>query len=183
MNPLLKGAVGRAAARAVQAAAKLSGAPSRPLNQAERGLAEPIFENSLDLFKVTVRAPVKGLVGITGRAFVIEDAIFVPAAYLPLAPPVLIHELVHVWQHQHGGHGYIADSLHAQFLGEGYALARAAAEQRPWYALNCEQQATLIEEAFSQGFFTGKPVMLGHHDATRWAEAAVQELRSGRGSR
>jgi hypothetical protein len=180
---MLKGALGRAAARAVKAAATLSRAPSRPLSQAERALAEPVFQHSLDLFKVTMRAPVKGLVGITGRAFVIEDAIFVPATYLPLAPPVLIHELVHVWQHQHGGHGYIADSLHAQFLGEGYSLGRAAAENRPWYSLNCEQQATLIEEAFSQGLFAGNRVLLGTHDATDWAEQAVQELRAGRGSR
>lgn len=183
MSPLVKGAVGRLAARAVQAAARVGGAPARPLTEAERALAEPVFEKSVDLFRVTVRAPARGLVGISGRAFVIEDAIFVPAGFLPLAPAVLIHELVHVWQHQHGGHGYIADSLHAQLLGEGYSLTRAAAEGRPWHALNCEQQATLIEEAYSQGWFEGGAMRLAGRDVTAWAAAAVAELRAGRGSR
>ena len=183
MSPLLKGAVGRLAARAVQAAAKVSGAPRRALTEAERAIAGPVFEQSLELDRVTVRSPVKGLVGISGRAFVIEDAIFVPAAYLPLSPGVLVHELVHVWQHQHGGHAYIADSLQAQFVGEGYALGKAAAEGRPWHALNCEQQASLIEEAYIQGYFQGQPVYLGLRDITAWATAAVTELRAGRGSR
>jgi hypothetical protein len=183
VSQLLKGAVGHLAARAVQAAARLGRAPSRGLNPAEHDLAAPVFQRSLDFSRITVRAPVRGLVGISGRAFVIEDAIFVPATYLPLLPAVLVHELVHVWQHQHGGHGYIADSLHAQFLGEGYALARAAAEARPWHALNCEQQATLIEEAFSQGFFRGRPVLVAGRDVTPWATRAVEELRAGRGSR
>lgn len=183
MSPLLKGAVGQLAARAVQAAARVGGAPARPLTPAERALAEPVFEESLELRRVTVRAPVRGLVGISGRAFVIEDAIFVPAAYLPLAPAVLIHELVHVWQHQHGGHAYIADSLHAQLWGEGYSLTRAAAERRPWHALNCEQQATLIEEAYSQGYLEGGSVKIAGRDVTDWAAAAVAELRAGRGSR
>jgi hypothetical protein len=179
----LKGVMGQIAARAVQAAAKVGHAPQRGLNARELDIARPVFEGSLDLDRVTVRSPVRGLVGISGRAFVIENAIFVPAAYLPLAPAVLIHELVHVWQHQHGGHSYIADSLHAQLLGEGYALGRAANEQRSWHALNCEQQASLIEEAHSQGFFEGQPVRIFGRDVTEWAARAVEELRAGRGSR
>jgi hypothetical protein len=183
VNPFVKSAVGLAAARAVQAAAKMGHAPSRPLEPRELDVARPVFEGSLDLDRVRVRSPVRGLVGISGRAFVIENAIFVPAAYLPLAPAVLIHELVHVWQHQHGGHSYITDSLHAQLLGEGYSLARAANERRAWHALNCEQQASLIEESYSQGFFDGQPVRIFGRDVTAWAADAVQELRAGRGSR
>jgi hypothetical protein len=183
VSRLLKSALGRVAARAVNVAAGVGGAPARPLSEAECAVAAPVFAGSLDLLRVKVRSPVRGVVGISRRAFVIEDAIFVPAAFLPLTPAVLVHELVHVWQHQHGGHGYIADSLQAQLWGEGYALARAAAERRPWHALNCEQQASLIEEAYSQGFFHGQPVRLGGIEATEWARRGVEELRAGRGSR
>jgi hypothetical protein len=183
VSPLFKGALGIAAARAVQLAARLGHAPARALTPRELEIAEPVFLGSADLSCVTIRSPVKGVVGISGRAFVIENAIFVPAAYLPLDPAVLVHELVHVWQHQHGGHGYITDSLQAQLLGEGYALGRAAAERRPWHALNCEQQASLIEEAFTQGYFRGQPVYILGKDVTQWAADAVTELRAGRGSR
>lgn len=181
--PPWKAGLGYLAARAVQAIGGATLGPGRRLSLAERAIAEPVFLGSAALERVTVRAPTRGLVGASGRAFVIEDVIYVPAAYLPLSPLVLIHELVHVWQHQNGGHGYIADSLSAQLWGEGYALDRAAAEGRPWHALNCEQQATLIEEAWGQGFFEGRPVRLGARDVTGWAAQAVEELRAGRGCR
>lgn len=125
----------------------------------------------------------RGPLRVTRRAFVIEHTVFVPRGAAPLPAPVLVHELVHVWQFQAGGHAYIAESLHAQLLGEGYALGAAAREERPWDRLNCEQQASLVETAFEQGYFEGARVTLAGLDRTAWVERSVLQMRAGRGAR
>jgi hypothetical protein len=129
-----------------------------------------------------VRAPVAGLLGITRRAFVIEDTLFVPARFLPLQAAVLVHEICHVWQHQNGGHAYIADSLEAQLVGDGYRLEKGLREGRSWAQLNCEQQATLVEEAYDQRCFDGNPFVLRGRDYTDAFVEAMKELRAGRGA-
>jgi hypothetical protein len=174
--------VGFAAAKAVMAAARWSDAPSRKLNEKERALLEPIFERSVDFAKVRVRAPVSGLLAVSRRAFVIENTLFVPRRFLPLSPSVLVHEICHVWQHQNGGHSYIADSLEAQLIGDGYRLDKGLAEGLAWHQLNCEQQAMLIEEAFEQGGFQGRRVTIRGRDVTEYFETALTELRAGRGA-
>ena len=112
----------------------------------------------------------------------IEDTLFVPRRFLPLQLPVLVHELCHVWQHQNGGHAYIADSLEAQLVGDGYRLEKGLREGRPWSMLNCEQQATLVEEGFEQGAFEGRPFVLEGRDYSPVFWHAVGELRAGRGA-
>ncbi len=177
-----KDVAGAIAGKSVLAWAKFSSDPQRPLTPGERAQLEPIFETSLDFEPVRIREPATGLVAISQRAFVIENTLFVPRAFMPLKASVLVHEMVHVWQHQHGGHAYIADSLQAQFFGDGYDLSKGLREGREWSALNCEQQATLIERAFESGCFFGKPLFLHGHDFTREFEAAITELRAGRGA-
>lgn len=177
-----KQGAGFAAAKAVLAAARLSDAPVRRLNPPERALLEPIYQDSVDLSRIRVRAPVAGVLGIAGRAFVIEDTLFVPARFLPLQSAVLVHEVCHVWQHQNGGHAYIADSVEAQLVGDGYRLEKGLREGRAWAELNCEQQATLIEEAYGQKCFHGYPLVLRGRDYTAAFEQAVKELRAGRGA-
>jgi hypothetical protein len=71
-----------------------------------------------------------------------------------------------VWQHQNGGHSYIADSLHAQLIGDGYRLDKGLVGGLAWHELNCEQQAMLIEEAFEQGAFDGRRVSIRGRDVT-----------------
>lgn len=177
-----KAPVGFVAAQAVVALAAQSRAPSRGLDAAERAVLGPIFQGSVDYDRVRIRAPVEGLLAISGRAFVIEDTLYLPAKYLPLHRAILVHELCHVWQHQNGGHAYIADSLHAQFLGDGYRLAKGLAEGKAWEALNCEQQATLIEEAFVQGAIDRGTFVVRGIDRTRELRDALVELRAGRGA-
>ena len=153
-----KNPLGFVAAQAVRLVAARSDAPERGLIPPELELLRPIFADALDYDRVRIRAPVNGLLGISRRAFVIENTLFIPPEFLPLAPAVLVHELCHVWQHQHGGHAYIADSLHAQLLGDGYRLSKGLAEGKAWHQLNCEQQATLIEEGWVQGASLGVSV-------------------------
>ena len=175
--------MGFVAAQAVNAVASQSRAPERGLTDDERAVLAPIYRTSVDYGRVRIRERVGGLLAISGRAFVIENTLFLPARYLPLHRSVLVHELCHVWQHQHGGHAYIADSLHAQLIGDGYRLAKGLAEGKPWAALNCEQQATLIEEGFSQGAIDGGPFVVRGIDRTRALRDALVELRAGRGAR
>jgi hypothetical protein len=174
--------VGFAAAKTVLAAARFSDAPSRRLSAAERAVLEPIYGASVDYQSVRIRAPVTGLLAVSRRAFVIEDTLFVPHRFLPLKPAVLVHEICHVWQHQNGGHSYIADSLEAQLVGDGYRLGKGLAEGRAWHELNCEQQAMLLEEGYEQGAFDGRPLVVSGRDYTAYFKTALAELRAGRGA-
>lgn len=142
-----------------------------------------VYGSAIDSSKVRVRGPVQGLLGLSRRAFVIENTLFLPPEFLPLTSAVLVHELCHVWQHQHGGHAYIADSLQAQLVGDGYRLAKGLAEGKLWHQLNCEQQATLIEEGWVQGAFEGKPLRILGIDRTAELDAALVEVKAGRGAR
>ena len=177
-----KSPLGFVAAQAVRLVAARSAAPERPLRHDELALSKAVYADAIDAGRVRIRAPVQGLLGISRRAFVIENTLFIPPEFLPLQPSVLVHELCHVWQHQHGGHAYIADSLHAQLIGDGYRLAKGLAEGKVWAELNCEQQATLIEEGWAQGAFGGGRLNIDGFDRTAELEAAVIELRAGRGA-
>lgn len=177
-----KNRLGFVAASAFRLVALGNRAPERLLTPAEIALLRTIYADSVDYGRVRIRSPVHGLLGLSRRAFVIEDTLFVPPQFLPLQPEVLVHEACHLWQHQHGGHAYIADSLHAQLLGDGYRLAKGLDEGRAWDQLNCEQQATLLEEAWTQGAFGGRRLVIGGVDRTPALEAAIREVRAGRGA-
>ena len=177
-----KNRVGLVAASAVRLVALRNRAPERRLTPMEIELLRALYADAVDYARVRIRAPVLGLLGVSRRAFVIEDTLFVPAEFLPLRPEVLVHELCHIWQHQHGGHAYIADSLQAQLLGDGYRLAKGLNEGRAWHRLNCEQQATLLEEGWAQGALRGRRLMVGGIDRTPAFEAALEEVRAGRGA-
>ena len=177
-----KNPIGFIAGAAVRVVAAGNRAPERLLSPAEIVRLGPIYRASIDYGAVRVRAPVRGLLGVSRRAFVIQNTLYLPPEFLPLGDEVLVHELCHVWQHQHGGHAYIADSLHAQLLGDGYQLAKGLAEGRAWHQLNCEQQATLVEEAFVQRCFEGRPLVICGVDRSAVLEAALVELRAGRGA-
>ena len=73
---------------------------------------------------------------------------------------ILIHELVHVWQYQHFGAGYIINALVAQRSAAGYNYTQATAylvqpeSSTKWYEydtihrLNAEQQADLVQDYY-----------------------------------
>ena len=177
-----KGAFGQLAARVVQGVALVTRGSERALTEAERRLLAAIYEGSLELSRVRLREGIGGLLNASRRAFVIENTVYLPREYLPLRHHVLVHELCHVWQFQNGGHAYIGDSVHAQLLGDGYALEKGLLQGRAWAQLNAEQQATLIEASFAQGCFEGRPFLIRGRDWTQSWRTAVVELRAGRGA-
>ncbi len=68
----------------------------------------------------------------------------------------LVHELVHVWQYQNGGLGYVFGSLWAQLhaivtagdRGGAYRWRPVHRAGVPWARWNPEQQAQVIEDHF-----------------------------------
>ena len=70
------------------------------------------------------------------------------------APPLLIHELTHVWQYQNLGIRYIPRALAAQHTTPGYnyggeaALELALASGKGLAFFNLEQQADLVEDYY-----------------------------------
>lgn len=175
-------AFGGVAARLVQGVALGGGGVVRPLADLERRVLHGIFGDSLDPGPVRLHEGIGGLLNVSRRAFVIENAMYLPREALPLRRHLLVHEAVHVWQFQNGGHAYIGDSVHAQLFGDGYELEKGLLQGRAWAELNAEQQATLIEASFTQGCFDGRPFIVRGQDWTgAWARA-VAELRAGRGA-
>ncbi len=148
----------------------------RRLDERERALLRRVFGSGIDDRPLRLKHGRLGLLGLPGAAFAMCDTIHVPARHrrstsqgaaaardlgslADCAPALLVHELVHVWQHQRHGTRYLSECLLAQRLGEGYNVAVALEAGRPWEALNFEQQAELLERAFDAGWFddTGEP--------------------------
>lgn len=177
-----KGRFGWAVARVVQQVGAWSGSPRRLVSASEAELLRHVFGDSIDPSAIVIREALTGLINISKRAFVIENTM-----HLPLPPGVcprhlFVHEATHVWQFQNGGHAYITDSIHAQTIGDGYQLEKGLLQGRAWAQLNCEQQATLVETAWAQGCFDGRPFILRGRDWTSAFETARTELRAGRGA-
>jgi hypothetical protein len=63
---------------------------------------------------------------------------------------ILIHELMHVWQYQNYGAGYIANALKAQIspAGYNYAYTEGWHLKSSIHDFNAEQQADLIQDYF-----------------------------------
>lgn len=177
-----KSPVGQALAAVVKQVGALSGAPRRSLTPGERALLDRVFDGALDFEPIVVRENLSGLLNVSRRAFVIENTIHLPMPPHAAPPHLLVHEATHVWQFQHGGHAYIADSIVAQTFGDGYELEKGLLQGRRWHELNCEQQATLIEHAWVQRCFDGRPFVIRGRDWTASFEEARAALRAGQGA-
>ena len=188
--------------RAVGAAAA-PGGDKRPLSDAEVQLLRGVFGDGLDYKPVRLVRMAPFIAGINGsRAFVLGNTLNLPSIdYDALwrgdkaKAWLLVHECTHVWQYQHHGLGYVAESLWAQGFGEGYDYVKALRAGKPWKKMNPEQQAQLIQDAFHGGYFEmagvrfgavgGKGAVLrpggktpeGFTDYTPVLVAAVEELR------
>lgn len=131
--------------------------PGRALDDGERALLARVFGAGIDAGPIRVKAGRLGLLGTIGRAFVVGDTVHLPGlvdgSLAARVPALLVHELTHVWQHQHHGTRYLSECLLAQWLGDGYNVAVAVEAGRGWIGLNFEQQAELLERAFAAGWF------------------------------
>lgn len=133
---------------------------ARKLSQPEKDYARVIYRNSVDLDAVELRRDSVLSSGNTPRT--VGNTINLPDSYfvggtLELAQAsllVVIHELGHVWQYQHGGYAYIPSSLlpqaaaglRGQSRNVAYDWRSADTNHIPWEEWNAEQQAECISD-------------------------------------
>lgn len=129
----------------------------RKLSEAELVGARKVFGAGLKYEAVSVEKMGSFTELLNGsRAYTLGNTINLPGkahAYPHQYASVIIHELVHVWQYQHGGWGYVPSAVKAQFFGDGYDFAKALREGKPWAKMNPEQQGQMIQDAFRSAYF------------------------------
>jgi hypothetical protein len=144
--------------RAVGAIQTLAGLEpeGRKLNDNEIAILKSVYGDSIDYSKIIIKKGDAAVMGLGGRPFTEGNVIYIPDDVdLANDPGTLVHEACHVWQHQNGGSDYMSESLWAQNFGEGYDWKQKFdAGIQAWDALNPEQQAQFIEDAYNKGFFT-----------------------------
>jgi hypothetical protein len=137
----------------------------RPLSEAEIHMAHKLFAAGLNYPLVRLTRMGSFIEAINGsRAYTMGNTIHLPGkayAYLGQYTSILVHELVHVWQYQHGGWGYVPNALWAQIGGGGYDFAKALRQGKPWKKMNPEQQGQMIQDAFRGAYFDTPGALFG----------------------
>ena len=160
----------------------------RPLSEDEIEYLTPIFGESINYRNVTIIDGNIGLFNNGGAAVTIGNKIRVSSTsnYSPLTDislhPVVVHEMVHVWQYQNGGPRYISLAIISQLFSDatgewvsypgpdptsvagtistapqGYSFVSTLNSGGQWDGLNPEQQGSFIDAAFSFGMNFNDP--------------------------
>jgi hypothetical protein len=137
----------------------------RPLSDSELQAARKVFVSGLNYTPVRIEKMGSFIELINGsRAYTLGNSINLPGkayAYPSQYVSIIIHELVHVWQYQHGGWGYVPSAVLAQTFGDGYDYAKALGQRKPWAKMNPEQQAQMIQDAFRGVYFDTPDALFG----------------------
>lgn len=156
-------------------------APERPLSAPERTEAELVFGRSLNMDAVRLtEAPLMGIGNIARTPF--GTIYFPPGSFrLPTADfiPWLIHELAHVWQHQHGLSVFekLFWALHgasAYEYGGETALREATRTGKRFTNFNTEQQADICRDYYVR--------LKAGQDVSAWLPF-IQQVRGARATR
>jgi hypothetical protein len=125
---------------------------SRPLTEPERRLAERVFGRSIDYSRVRI-VETSVLPGTTvGNVIRMEPGFSIRYAS---HAEVLIHELTHVWQYQHGGTGYMSVALRTQIAASLRTGSRNEAydyvpdRAKSFFDFTPEQQGLIVENLFA----------------------------------
>jgi hypothetical protein len=109
--------------------------PGRPLTAAEVALLRSVFGDGLSYATIRVKEGNLGLLGLPRRAFTHGDTIFVPWRWRPeqaaSRDALLVHEAVHLWQHERRGTCYMSEALAAQWFGAGTTSPGASPRGSP----------------------------------------------------
>lgn len=119
----------------------------RGLTPAELHLLRPIFGDSVPYH--LIRIDERAWVGPRWANFCYVSFHTINS-WGPMAPHVLVHEVVHVWQYTHVGAAYIPRALAAQRseMGYDYGGLQPLQHNNRLEDFNYEQQADIIEDAF-----------------------------------
>jgi hypothetical protein len=120
---------------------------SRYLTLDEIDMAKTIFGESLNykLIKIDEKATV-----VTKDKGIIYVGFNTINAWGTVREDIFIHELVHVWQYQKFGAGYISNALKAQVSepGYNYAYTEGWEKKTSIHDFNAEQQADLVQDYY-----------------------------------
>ena len=119
----------------------------RPLTDAEILRGSEIFGKSIDFQLVMIDDKAHYVVRDKVIAYVSFNTINSHGA---LPPDIFIHELVHVWQYQNFGAGYIMQALWAQRTKEfyNYAYTEGWSDLKSIHEFNAEQQGDLVQDYY-----------------------------------
>jgi hypothetical protein len=170
--------------------------PGRKLTEAEITELRRIFGDSIDYDSVVIK---EGSVGIFdkndgNRAFTAGNTIYLknvvdnPATAVNERMAVLVSEMTHVWQFQHGGSDYAGEALWSQWFGRGYNIDEIP--NKRWEDLEPEQQDAFLRFAYEQGAFnTDPPVLVADingdgtpDNLTQYLRDTLEAIRAGRGA-
>ena len=173
----------------------------RELTFDEDNELQKIYRGALDLDRIRLKIGDLGLFKFGGAAFTLTNTIYIPHSWLPdqggenycsAKYRLLAHETLHVWQYQNGGLNYMSESLAHQFAGwyktgtrgAAYDFERGIREGKTWAQLNPEQQARLIEAAYSNGLFDEENAVFiwNETDYTDYAREAIRQMRLRQGA-
>lgn len=124
---------------------------TRRLTEREIALAQSVFGNTIDYQKI--RIDERSRIGCKRYHFAYVSFNLINC-WAPLSDPLLIHELVHIWQYQHFASVYIPRALYAQRTREGYnygggeAIRQAVAQGLGFLDFNWEQQGDIVADYF-----------------------------------
>lgn len=124
----------------------------RPLTAAERRLVEPVFGRSVDLDRVRIVETAISPGTTVGNIIRIEPGFDIRS---PWDAEVLIHEMAHVWQYQHGGTGYISVALRTQISASIRTGSRNEAydyvpdRSKSFFDFTPEQQGLIVQNFFA----------------------------------
>jgi hypothetical protein len=177
---------------AIQTALGLEPA-GRGLTDAETADLRKVYGNSMDYSKIRIK---EGNIGLNNflAPHTIGNTIYLPKnSYKDQGTELLVHEAAHSWQYQNGGTDYIGASVWNQLKGVLSGSDRNAAygydapikEGKSWTDLNPEQQASVIEDAYSKGLFDNPNAtfkLTDGTDVTAFVRDAIQQMRAGKGA-
>jgi hypothetical protein len=162
----------------------------RYLTSVEIKQLKKIFHESLSYGKIRIKEDRLGFFRIMHAPFTHGDTIYVQPNWVSSESQrlqLLVHESVHIWQHQNRGTNYMSESIFAQTWGilktgdrgSGYDFIRGISQGKPFEKLNPEQQASLIETAYCHGFFENEAMKfdLNGNDYTDYIKDAIDIIR------
>jgi hypothetical protein len=156
--------------------------PGRGLDEREREVLRSVYRDAVALDRIVIKRGRAGVFGLNARPFTHGDVIYMKDIGESRWLDIIVHEVCHVWQHQHGGTDYMTRALWAQAVGDGYDWHKGIDAGTPWRELNPEQQAEMIETAYSMGYFDrdGQRFVSIGTDYTEQLEDALRLVRDGR---
>jgi hypothetical protein len=174
--------------------------PSRGLNSQEIAELRKVYGDSIDYSQIRLK---EGFIGLNQflAPHTVGNTIYIPQGRLDPSSPnyvrernnLLVHETGHVWQYQNGGTDYISESLYNQAKGAisggsrdaAYGFDQAIKDGKNWSELNPEQQAHLMDDAYSQRLFddpNARFYLADKTDATDYVRDAIAQMRRGHGA-